>query len=79
LAPYPFAFTLSQVYLFGSSWKPVTKLRTEVEMRVQEATDLAHPPAGGLAASASYGDIELSGNGHQKSAPANVLISTFLN
>lgn len=55
------------MYLFGQSWKPVTRLRTEVELRVQEATDLAHPPPS-LSAVDSFGDIELSGNGHSKSA-----------
>lgn len=57
----------AQVYLFGRSWKPVTRLRTEVELRVQEATDLAHPPPS-MSATDSFGDIELSGNGHNKSA-----------
>eukprot|EP00208_Stichococcus_sp_RCC1054_P002385 CAMPEP_0206140458 /NCGR_PEP_ID=MMETSP1473-20131121/9531_1 /ASSEMBLY_ACC=CAM_ASM_001109 /TAXON_ID=1461547 /ORGANISM="Stichococcus sp, Strain RCC1054" /LENGTH=615 /DNA_ID=CAMNT_0053534611 /DNA_START=553 /DNA_END=2400 /DNA_ORIENTATION=+ len=59
-------FMVGQVYLFGQSWKPVTRLRTEVELRVQEATDLAHPPPS-LSAVDSFGDIELSGNGHSKS------------
>ena len=58
----------AQVYLFASnSWKPVTRLRTEVEMRVQQATDVAEPPRD-LASTESFGDIQLSRNGHSNSA-----------
>ncbi len=57
-----------QVYLFASnSWRPVTRLRTEVEMRVQQATDVAELPRD-LASTESFGDIQLSGNGHSSSA-----------
>lgn len=56
------------MYLFASnSWRPVTRLRTEVEMRVQQATDVAELPRD-LASTESFGDIQLSGNGHSNSA-----------
>lgn len=58
----PEPFETGQVYVFGGSWRPVTKQRSEVQMRVQEATDLASPPPLRLDSS-SGGDFELTKNG----------------